>query len=31
MQSTQSPDMNKKVWIFDLDDTLHNASAHIFL
>ena len=20
----------KKVWIFDLDDTLHNASAHIF-
>lgn len=22
--------MNKKVWIFDLDDTLHNASAHIF-
>jgi putative hydrolase of the HAD superfamily len=21
---------NKKVWIFDLDDTLHNASAHIF-
>lgn len=22
--------MNKKVWVFDLDDTLHNASAHIF-
>ena len=22
--------MQKKVWIFDLDDTLHNASAHIF-
>ncbi|CAN1501677.1 COG1011 Predicted hydrolase (HAD superfamily) [Methylophilaceae bacterium] len=21
---------NAKVWIFDLDDTLHNASAHIF-
>ena len=21
---------NKKIWIFDLDDTLHNASAHIF-
>lgn len=21
---------NNKVWIFDLDDTLHNASAHIF-
>ena len=21
---------SKKVWIFDLDDTLHNASAHIF-
>ena len=21
---------NSKVWIFDLDDTLHNASAHIF-
>ena len=20
----------KKIWIFDLDDTLHNASAHIF-
>lgn len=30
MQSTQSLEMNKKVWIFDLDDTLHNASAHIF-
>lgn len=22
--------MNTKIWIFDLDDTLHNASAHIF-
>jgi len=22
--------MDKKIWIFDLDDTLHNASAHIF-
>lgn len=22
--------MKKKIWIFDLDDTLHNASAHIF-
>lgn len=22
--------MSDKVWIFDLDDTLHNASAHIF-
>ena len=22
--------MNNKIWIFDLDDTLHNASAHIF-
>lgn len=22
--------MNNKVWVFDLDDTLHNASAHIF-
>ena len=22
--------MNQKIWIFDLDDTLHNASAHIF-
>ncbi len=22
--------MSSKVWIFDLDDTLHNASAHIF-
>lgn len=22
--------MSKKIWIFDLDDTLHNASAHIF-
>lgn len=22
--------MNKRVWVFDLDDTLHNASAHIF-
>lgn len=22
--------MNKKIWIFDLDDTLHDASAHIF-
>lgn len=22
--------MRRKVWIFDLDDTLHNASAHIF-
>lgn len=22
--------MNPKVWIFDLDDTLHNASAHVF-
>lgn len=22
--------MQKRVWIFDLDDTLHNASAHIF-
>ncbi|HSR02615.1 MAG TPA: pyrimidine 5'-nucleotidase, partial [Methylophilaceae bacterium] len=22
--------MNVRVWIFDLDDTLHNASAHIF-
>ena len=21
---------NKRVWIFDLDDTLHNASSHIF-
>ncbi len=21
---------NKRVWVFDLDDTLHNASAHIF-
>lgn len=21
---------NRKIWIFDLDDTLHNASAHIF-
>ena len=21
---------SKKIWIFDLDDTLHNASAHIF-
>ncbi len=21
---------HKKIWIFDLDDTLHNASAHIF-
>ncbi|HEY0562158.1 MAG TPA: pyrimidine 5'-nucleotidase [Methylophilus sp.] len=22
--------MTNKIWIFDLDDTLHNASAHIF-
>ncbi len=22
--------MRNKIWIFDLDDTLHNASAHIF-
>ena len=22
--------VSKKIWIFDLDDTLHNASAHIF-
>jgi putative hydrolase of the HAD superfamily len=22
--------MSRKIWIFDLDDTLHNASAHIF-
>jgi len=22
--------MTRKIWIFDLDDTLHNASAHIF-
>lgn len=22
--------MKRKIWIFDLDDTLHNASAHIF-
>jgi len=22
--------MTSKIWIFDLDDTLHNASAHIF-
>lgn len=22
--------MTKRVWIFDLDDTLHNASAHVF-
>jgi putative hydrolase of the HAD superfamily len=22
--------MTRKVWVFDLDDTLHNASAHIF-
>jgi putative hydrolase of the HAD superfamily len=22
--------MTKRVWVFDLDDTLHNASAHIF-
>lgn len=22
--------MNKKTWIFDLDDTLHDASSHIF-
>lgn len=22
--------MSRRVWIFDLDDTLHNASAHIF-
>ncbi|OIR06661.1 pyrophosphatase PpaX [mine drainage metagenome] len=22
--------MTKKIWIFDLDDTLHNASSHIF-
>lgn len=22
--------MTKKIWIFDLDDTLHNATAHIF-
>lgn len=22
--------MSKRVWVFDLDDTLHNASAHIF-
>ena len=22
--------MKQKIWIFDLDDTLHNASAHIF-
>ncbi len=22
--------MSSKVWVFDLDDTLHNASAHIF-
>ncbi len=22
--------MSSKIWIFDLDDTLHNASAHIF-
>ena len=22
--------MTQKIWIFDLDDTLHNASAHIF-
>jgi putative hydrolase of the HAD superfamily len=22
--------MSDKVWVFDLDDTLHNASAHIF-
>lgn len=21
---------NKRVWVFDLDDTLHNASAHVF-
>jgi putative hydrolase of the HAD superfamily len=22
--------MRAKIWIFDLDDTLHNASAHVF-
>ena len=22
--------MSKRVWVFDLDDTLHNASAHVF-
>ncbi|MDP3678865.1 MAG: pyrimidine 5'-nucleotidase, partial [Methylotenera sp.] len=22
--------MTAKIWIFDLDDTLHNASVHIF-
>lgn len=22
--------MSKRIWVFDLDDTLHNASAHIF-
>jgi putative hydrolase of the HAD superfamily len=22
--------MNRRVWIFDLDNTLHNASAHVF-
>jgi putative hydrolase of the HAD superfamily len=25
-----APSSKSKVWIFDLDDTLHNASAHIF-
>lgn len=25
-----SPTTRPRVWIFDLDDTLHNASAHIF-
>jgi putative hydrolase of the HAD superfamily len=25
-----TPEGRSKIWIFDLDDTLHNASAHIF-
>lgn len=30
LQSNLTPGRNSRVWIFDLDDTLHNASAHIF-
>ncbi|MDO9392917.1 MAG: pyrimidine 5'-nucleotidase [Methylotenera sp.] len=30
LQSNLTQGRNSRVWIFDLDDTLHNASAHIF-
>lgn len=30
LHSNLTQDRTSKAWIFDLDDTLHNASAHIF-